>query len=70
MTHDETDEALGYMLSRTGAPNFPTPMGIFHRAGGLTSLEKGVHAQIESARKNKGADIMGLIHAGDVWEVS
>ena len=31
MPHDATDEALGYMLSRVGAPNFPTPMGIFHR---------------------------------------
>jgi 2-oxoglutarate ferredoxin oxidoreductase subunit beta len=70
MPHDARDEALGYMLSRVGAPNFPTPVGIFHRVDDLQSLEKGVHAQIEEARRKQEGDIMSLIHAGDVWEVS
>jgi len=70
MPHDQTDDALSYMLSRVGAPNFPTPMGIFRRREDLTPLEQGVHAQIEAARKKEEGDIMSLIHSGDVWEVS
>lgn len=67
LMHDETDESLAYLLSRL---EFPLPMGIFHRKGGLTPLDRGVHFQGWAAREQKGAgDLMRLIHSGDIWEV-
>ena len=70
IVHDETDEALAFMLSRLEPPHFPTPMGIFRRQGGLIPLDQGVRAQFDEARaKNGEGDLMKLIHSGDVWEV-
>jgi 2-oxoglutarate ferredoxin oxidoreductase subunit beta len=67
LMHDETDESLAYLLSRL---EFPMPMGIFHRKGGLTPLDRGVHFQGWAAREQEGAgDLMRLIHSGDIWEV-
>jgi len=67
LLHDETDESLAYLLSRL---EFPMPMGIFHRKGALTPLDRGVYFQGWAAREQKGAgDLMRLIHSGDIWEV-
>ena len=70
LVHDEADERLGYLLSRLGPPDFPMPMGIFHRAN-FPAYEKGVHGQVDEARKKKGeGELLKLIHAGDTWEVT
>ena len=69
LVHDESDQSLAYLLSRMDATRFPTPMGIFHRAHGLRSLEKGMQAQAEESMAKGGGDLMKLIHSGDVWEV-
>ena len=69
LVHDETDEALSYMLSRLDSKHFPTPVGIFHRVS-APSLDEGFQAQIDQARAQKGEGVLlDLIHSGDVWEV-
>ncbi len=69
LVHDETDESLAYMLSRLDPKDFPTPLGIFRRAG-APSLHEGYQAQFEQAKSKDGEGvILDLIHSGDVWDV-
>jgi 2-oxoglutarate ferredoxin oxidoreductase subunit beta len=70
LVHDETDESMGYLLSRMDPALFPTPIGVFRREA-FPSYEVGVAEQIARMKKTKGeGDLMALIHSGDVWEVS
>jgi 2-oxoglutarate ferredoxin oxidoreductase subunit beta len=69
LVHDEADEALAYTLSRMGPPEFPMPIGVFHRVV-LPTYEENVAAQIRRAREERGdGDLLKLIHEGDTWEV-
>ncbi|MGH7162013.1 MAG: 2-oxoacid:ferredoxin oxidoreductase subunit beta [Planctomycetota bacterium] len=69
LVHDEADPSLAYLLSRLGPPEFPTPMGVFHRAS-VPSYEENIARQLAEAKAKQGdGDLLRLIHSGDVWEV-
>ena len=68
--HDETDDALAYILSRMFWPDFPVPVGVLRR------VERPLHHQlvadqIERARAQKGdGDLRELLFTSDTWTIS
>jgi 2-oxoglutarate ferredoxin oxidoreductase subunit beta len=72
--HDETNVMLANALAVLGPPDFPLVMGVLYCAASET-FDTAVHQQIAaagpSARKDDPAeDILSLLHAGDVWQVT
>jgi 2-oxoglutarate ferredoxin oxidoreductase subunit beta len=69
VVHDETDPALGFLVSTMGPPDFPTPIGIF-RAVERPTYESVVTEQIDAARARQGAgNLEELLQRGDTWTV-
>ncbi len=68
--HDETDDALAYILSRMFWPEYPVPVGVLRR------VERPLHHQlvadqIERARTQKGdGDLRELLFTSDTWTIS
>ena len=70
LIHDERSVELGHLLAEMAYPDYPTPMGVFHRVQQPTYGE-GLYAQIELAQKNKGVgDLKALFQQADVWTVA
>jgi 2-oxoglutarate ferredoxin oxidoreductase subunit beta len=68
--HDETDDALAYILSRMFWPEFPVPVGVLKRVQRPTHDEL-VSAQLEHARAQKGeGDLRELLFTSDTWTIS
>jgi 2-oxoglutarate ferredoxin oxidoreductase subunit beta len=70
LVHDETDTALGFMLSRLASnPHEPTPIGVFH-AVDRPEYAGETDRQLAVAQEQKGpADLRALLHSGAVWTV-
>ncbi len=66
---DRENPALAFLMSRLGAPDFPTPLGVF-RAVDHPSYEEEILAQIREAEEAKPGSLEALIHGGDTWTVS
>ena len=69
--HDEKtpNPSLAYLLSQLGAPDFPTPVGVFRDVQAET-YEGAVHRQIrEAGQAGKVKDLDALLREGDIWEV-
>jgi 2-oxoglutarate ferredoxin oxidoreductase subunit beta len=68
--HDETDDALAYILSRMFWPEYPVPVGVLRR------VERPLHhelvaGQLERARAEKGeGDLRELLFTSDTWTIS
>jgi 2-oxoglutarate ferredoxin oxidoreductase subunit beta len=68
--HDETDDALAYILSRMWWPQFPVPVGVLRRVARPVHHEL-VAGQIEHARAQRGeGDLRELLFTGDTWTIS
>jgi 2-oxoglutarate ferredoxin oxidoreductase subunit beta len=65
---DRENPALAFLMSRLGAPDFPTPLGVF-RAVDHPPYEEGIIAQIRAAEEANPASLEALIHGGDTWTV-
>ena len=69
LLHDETNEALGFFLSRLERPEFPVPLGVI-RAMDRPIYEKQIVAQAERALSEMGQpDFNKLFRGGDTWTV-
>ena len=69
VVHDETDAALGFLLSMMTPPRFPTPIGVFH-AVERSTYETVVAQQIHAARERQGVgNLEELLQRGDTWTV-
>jgi 2-oxoglutarate ferredoxin oxidoreductase subunit beta len=72
LVHDvhAEDPHLAYMLSRMNYPEFPVPLGVFRQIERPT-YESGIMAQIEEARRVRGAGkLRDLYTAADTWTVT
>ena len=65
---DRENPALAFLMSRLGAPDFPTPLGVF-RAVDHPPYEEGIIAQIRAAEEANPGSLEALIHGGDTWTV-
>jgi 2-oxoglutarate ferredoxin oxidoreductase subunit beta len=65
---DRENPALAFLMSRLGAPDFPTPLGVF-RAVDHPSYEEGIIGQIREAEEANPGSLEALIHGGDTWTV-
>jgi 2-oxoglutarate/2-oxoacid ferredoxin oxidoreductase subunit beta len=69
LVHDETDDALAFLLSTMQPPEFPTPIGVFRNVHRRTYGE-AAREQIARAREQKGpGNLDELFAQGDTWEV-
>jgi 2-oxoglutarate ferredoxin oxidoreductase subunit beta len=72
VVHDERnpDPTYAWLLSRMETrPGFPTPIGVL-RAVEAPRYEESIAEQVRLVREKKGpGDLVGLLHAGDTWEV-
>lgn len=70
LVHDETDDAMAYMLSRMTPENgFPVPLGVFRRVVRPT-FEERMQQQIADATKKMGrGDLRKLLYQGEMWDV-
>jgi 2-oxoglutarate ferredoxin oxidoreductase subunit beta len=69
LVHDETDEALAFLLSRFSHPDLPEPMGVFYCVEDHC-YEDLMEAQIDAAIAEEGeGDLRELLFAGDTYEV-
>jgi 2-oxoglutarate ferredoxin oxidoreductase subunit beta len=69
LLHDETNEALGFFLSRLERPEFPVPLGVI-RAMDRPIYEKEIAAQAERALSEMGQpDFNKLFCGGATWTV-
>ena len=70
LVHDETDDMLGYILSRMFWPDYPVPIGVIRRVKKPTHHQL-VAGQIELVRADKGEGVLrDLLFPSDTWEVS
>jgi 2-oxoglutarate ferredoxin oxidoreductase subunit beta len=70
LVHDEqaAEPTLAYLLSRMGPPEFPTPVGVF-RAVDKPIYDDLLMGQVQTAQKQKKADLDLLYRQGDTWVV-
>jgi 2-oxoglutarate ferredoxin oxidoreductase subunit beta len=68
LTYDETSDTLPFVLSRLGAPAFPTPLGVF-RSIEHDTYEDLVVNQINTARSRKSGNAQSLLEEGECWTV-
>jgi len=70
LVHDETDDALAFILSRMFWPEFPVPVGVLKRVERPTH-DQLLAAQLERARSQKGeGDLHDLLFTSDTWTIS
>ena len=70
LVHDETDDMLGYILSRMFWPDYPVPIGVIRRVKKPTHHQL-VAGQIELVRADKGEGVLrDLLFTSDTWEVT
>jgi 2-oxoglutarate ferredoxin oxidoreductase subunit beta len=68
LVHDETDEALAFLLSTMQPPKFPTPIGVF-RAVERSPYDAAINDQIATAKQRGAGNLDELFSRGDVWDV-
>jgi 2-oxoglutarate ferredoxin oxidoreductase subunit beta len=68
LVHDETNPALAYLLSRMGAPVFPTPIGVF-TAVERPCYEDVLGEQVAAAKAKAPGDARKLLNQGETWVV-
>ena len=68
LVHDQTDDALAFLLSAMKQPEFPLPVGVF-RSVQRPTYDEAINAQIANAQQNQAADLDALFNRGDVWDV-
>jgi 2-oxoglutarate ferredoxin oxidoreductase subunit beta len=68
LVHDQTDDALAFLLSTMKQPEFPLPVGVF-RSVQRPTYDAAINAQIDQARQSQAADLDALFNRGDVWDV-
>jgi len=69
IVHDETDQALGFLLSVMTPPRFPTPIGVFHAVERPT-YDTILTEQIRDAKQRQGeGNLDALLRRGDTWTV-
>jgi 2-oxoglutarate ferredoxin oxidoreductase subunit beta len=68
LVHDQTDDALAFLLSTMKQPEFPLPVGVF-RSVQRPTYDAAINAQIDQARQSQPADLDALFNRGDVWDV-
>jgi len=69
LVHDESDDALAFLLSTMQPPKFPTPLGIF-RAVERPSYDQAINRQLDEAKAKQGTgDLDELFGRGDTWDV-
>ena len=69
LIHDESDESLGFLLSRMFYPDFPEPLGVFY-ATKEDCYEDLLEQQITDAVAAKGEpDLAALFNAGSTFTV-
>jgi 2-oxoglutarate ferredoxin oxidoreductase subunit beta len=69
LVHDESDDALAFLLSTMQSPKFPTPLGIF-RAVERTTYDAAINTQIVQSKGHQGiGDLDELFGRGDTWDV-
>jgi 2-oxoglutarate/2-oxoacid ferredoxin oxidoreductase subunit beta len=70
LVHDEkAPSAMGYLLSRLGAPDFPVPVGVFKDVL-RPSLHELLDEQVETAKKAQPADLERLLNGSETWTVA
>jgi len=70
IVHDETNTALGFLLSLMSPPQFPTPIGVL-RCVERPTYERVLHDQIRTATQRQGTGSLDeLFRRGDTWTVS
>ncbi len=70
IVHDETDDALAFLLSLMTPPHFPTAIGVL-RCVERPPYERILHEQIQAAKQRQGeGDLEALFKHGDTWTVS
>ncbi len=68
--HDETDEAIAFMLSRMRHPRFPEPMGVFYTIQD-ECYETLLEQQVRGAIDDRGeGDLDELFRSGETYEVT
>lgn len=69
LVHDESDDALAFLLSTMQAPKFPVPLGVI-RAVQRPAYDQLINAQLDHAREREGrGDLDELFSRGDTWDV-
>jgi 2-oxoglutarate ferredoxin oxidoreductase subunit beta len=69
LVHDETNQALAFMLANFEPP-MPTPLGVFY-ATSRPTYDGAINQQLEENRAKQGVgDLKALLHRGDVWTVN
>jgi len=69
LVHDETDDALAFLLSTMQPPKFPMPIGVF-RAVERQIYEQETSEQMRRAKEQRGpGNLDELFARGDTWEV-
>jgi 2-oxoglutarate ferredoxin oxidoreductase subunit beta len=69
LVHDQTDDALAFLLSSMKQPEFPLPVGVF-RSVQRPTYDEGINAQIANAKQGQAPDLDALFNRGDVWDVA
>jgi 2-oxoglutarate/2-oxoacid ferredoxin oxidoreductase subunit beta len=65
--HDETSDMSALLMSRLGAPNFPTPIGVF-RAVQRPSYDELLNQQVERAAAGNRKSVQDLLDVG-AWTI-
>jgi 2-oxoglutarate/2-oxoacid ferredoxin oxidoreductase subunit beta len=65
--HDEQSELSAALISRLGAPNFPTPIGVF-RAVERPSYDQLLNQQVEQASAGNRTTVQDLLDVG-AWTI-
>ncbi|MGE0821399.1 MAG: 2-oxoacid:ferredoxin oxidoreductase subunit beta [Candidatus Binatia bacterium] len=68
LVHNESDPTLGFLISRMGPPEFPTPIGVV-RVAERPTFDGLMNRQLVEAQKVGDADLEKLLNSGDVWTV-
>jgi 2-oxoglutarate ferredoxin oxidoreductase subunit beta len=68
LVHDETNQAIAFLLARMPFPEFPVALGVLFAARRPTYEEASAEQSAEARRRKR--DLKGLLHSGSTWTVS
>ena len=69
LVHDETNDALAFLLTRMTFPDFPVPMGVLYRNPNRPTYDAAFNAQIQKAKSTQSADLGKLLRGSETWTV-